>query len=157
MYSKSPKKSQELADIAENLKEVFIISKGENAAHLVAMVGDSTVTLMDRARVQGYLRKWTQGEMLVGCAMYVDMLQVPSVLSQSLQEDNIDIVQGIKQVLKAVSTLQSLAKNDAQLWPTAKLLLDRVIRKFTRGLLSRISQTACSPYAIIKPWQITRS
>ena len=48
------------------------------------------------------------------------------MLSQPLQQDNIDIVQGIKQVLKAVSTLQSLAKNEPQLWPTAKLLLERI-------------------------------
>ena len=34
------------------------------------------------------------------------------MLTQSLQKDNIDIVQDIKQVLKAVSTLQSLAKKD---------------------------------------------
>ena len=85
------------------------------------MVGDSdsTITSMDRARLQGYLRKWTQGKMLVGCAMYVDVLQAPSVLSQSLQEDDTDIVQGIKQVLKAVSTLPSLVKKGPQLWPTA--------------------------------------
>ena len=61
--------------------------------------------------------------MLVGCAKYIDVLPVPSVLSQSLQEDGTDIVQGIKQVLKAASTLQSLAKKDPQLWPTTKLVM----------------------------------
>ena len=64
--------------------------------------------------------------MLVGCAMYIDVLPVSSVLSQSLQEDGTDIVQGIKHVLKAASTLQPLAKKDPQLWPTTKLVLGRM-------------------------------
>ena len=66
------------------------------------------------------------GKMLVECVMYVDVLQVPSVLSQSLQENDIDIVENIKQVLKAVSTLQSLAKKDPQLWSTGNLVLERI-------------------------------
>ena len=183
LHSKSPKKSQELTAIAENLQEVFTIPNGGNApvqcvgsrwishkckvlqravnrfaayaAHLFALVGDSLITSTDRAWLQGYLQKWTQGMMLVGCVMYIDVLQVPLVLSQSLQEDGTDIVQDIKQVLMAASTLQSLAKKDPQLWPTTKLVLGRMseegdqkvyqgstITHFSDSMLSQCSKQA---------------
>lgn len=129
---------------------------GVYAAHLIAMVGETTITSMDRARLQGYNQQWTQGKMLVECAMYVELLQMPSVLSQSLQKNDIDIMQGIKQVLKAASTLQSLAKKplNCDLQPSlyCQGSLKKVVRKCTRDLFSPISQTARSLYALLKPW-----
>lgn len=59
------------------------------------MTNDSSVKAADKARVRGYLRKWSEENMLVGCALYVDALKVPSLLSLALQEDGVDIVQGI--------------------------------------------------------------
>ena len=48
--------------------------------------------------------------MLIGCSMYIDILKAPSILSLVLQEDGMDIIQGIKAILKSVSSLQSLNK-----------------------------------------------
>ena len=157
LYKKSPKKTQELAAIGEDLKKVLLFPKGGNAPfrcqgtrwishkrramqrvvdrygayiqHLTAMINDSSVKAADKAKVRGYLRKWSEGKMLIGCAMYVDALKIPSLLSLTFQEDRIDIVQGIQSILKSSASLESLTKDPPNQWPTVKLVLSRVTTK----------------------------
>ena len=50
-----------------------------------------------------------KGKLLVDCTMYTDMLKVPSLLSFSLQEDGMGIIQGIKNILKSSASLESLS------------------------------------------------
>ena len=94
--------------------------------HLTALVSDPTVKAADRCKLTGYLRKWSHGSMLIGCSMYVDILKAPSILSLTLQDDGVDIIQGIKSILKAVSSLQSLSKESPKEWSTVKLILSRI-------------------------------
>ena len=61
-----------------------------------------------------------------GCALYVDILKPPSILSLSLQGSGLDIVLGIKNILKSVTALKTLAQQDPLEWPTVKLLLGRI-------------------------------
>lgn len=154
VYRKSPKKSQELTTIVEDLKEVYHFPKGgylpvrcqgtrwishkrkalqrvidrfgAYVSHLAALIEDGTVKAADKARLKGYLQMWNQGKILVGCAMYIEILKVPSILSLTLQEDQVDIVQGLKQILKSANALQTLAKRDPKNWPTVKLVVGRV-------------------------------
>lgn len=63
---------------------------------------------------------------LVGCAMYVDILKPPSLLSLSLQGHELDTVLGIKNTLKSVTALKILARQDPFEWPTIKLVLGRI-------------------------------
>lgn len=58
--------------------------------------------------------------------LYVDILKAPSLLSLSLQGNELDVVLGIKNTLKAVGALKSLAKLDGLEWPTVKLLQGRI-------------------------------
>lgn len=53
--------------------------------------------------------------MVIGCAMYVDILKAPSLLSLSLQNEVVDIIDGIRVILKAVTTLRSMVKQSGQL------------------------------------------
>ena len=128
LYHKSSKESWELVSIADNLKEVFHLPKGGNVpvcfqgsrwighkckalqrivdcfgayvTHLAALAADSSTNPADRARINGYLQKWSQRKMLVGCAMYIDVLKTPSLLSLCLQRDGVDYIYCIKQILK---------------------------------------------------------
>ena len=101
--------------------------------------------------------------MLVGCAMYVEILKAPSILSLTLQEDRVDTVQGHKHILKSASALQKLAKQDQKDWPTVKLVLTRVSEDGAQkayqggGGPSRTSLTTCSPNVLAKLWQTSRS
>ena len=103
LYAKPPKNSHELTDIVEDLKEVWeflgggnppVISEGshwinhnlETLPHLVEkystflskviiLAEDQTIQSTDQAHLKGYLKKWMQSKMLIGAAMYVDMLK----------------------------------------------------------------------------------
>ena len=53
----------------------------------------------EKSRLQGYLKKWCTSTMLVGYALYIEILKVSSVLSLTLQCENLDIVGGINALL----------------------------------------------------------
>ena len=154
LYEKSPKKCRELTDIVVDLKEIFEFPKsgdlpvraqgsrwishkrkalqrvvdryGAYVNHLSALVEDKTMKSTDRQRLRGYLLKWREGRMLLGCALYVDVLKPPSLLSLALQGDSIDVVLGIKHILKSSHSLKKLSSQDPLQWPTAKLLCSRI-------------------------------
>ena len=154
LYEKSPKKTRELGEIVEDLKEVYELPKSGNVpvrsqgsrwidhkrkalqrvvdrygayiSHLTTLTEDSSLKAEDRARLKGYLRKWMQYRTILGCAMYVDILKPPSLLSLSLQGCELDTVLGIKNILKSTAALKSLARQDPREWPTVKLLLGRI-------------------------------
>ena len=154
LYKKSPKKVRELMDIVSDLKEVFELPSGGNIpvrshgsrwighkrkallrvidrygaymTHLTTLAEDRSVKPDDRARLKGYLRKWMQYKVLFGCALYTDILKPASILSLSLQNKGMDIVLGIKNILKAVRALNSLSTLDCSEWPTVKLFQGRL-------------------------------
>ena len=154
LYKKSPKKTRELASIVEDLKEAFdfpgsgnvpIRSQGSRwinhkrralqrvtdrygayLSHLISLSEDTTLKSEDRAWLKGYVQKWTHAKFLIACAIYTEVLKPPSTLSLSLQGADVDIVFGIKQLLKASTTLASMEKQDPLQWPTVKIVLDRL-------------------------------
>ena len=67
-----------------------------------------------------------QFRIILGCAMYIDILKPSSLLSLSLQECELDTVIGINNILKSTAALKSLARLDPLEWPTVKLLLGRI-------------------------------
>lgn len=154
LYSKSPKKLRELAEVVGGLRQVFEFCEGGDAlirsqgsrwishkhqalqrivdcygvyiSPLSALTEDNSVSSTDRARLKGYLSKWQQGKILIGCAMYVDALRAPSILSKVLQEEKFDIVLGLRSILKSKKSLRSLTDLDPLQWPTVKLVHNRL-------------------------------
>lgn len=85
-----------------------------------------SVNSADKAKLIGYLSKWKQGKMLIGCAMYVDASKLPSLLSKPLQEDNMDVVMCLQNILHAKKSLRSFIDVDPLEWPTVKLVRNRI-------------------------------
>ena len=138
LNEKSSKKVRELKGIVEDLKEVYNFNEGgfipvrsqdsrwithkrralqkvvdhygAYIAHLTTMCEDKTLKSEDRARLKGYVQKWSQSKILLGCAMYVEILKGPSILSLCLQKTDCDIVCGLKQILKVVDSIKSLRR-----------------------------------------------
>ena len=61
--------------------------------------------------------------MLIGCALYVDILKP---LSLTLQDMSCDIVLCIKHILKTSKTLKQLAGQDPLQWTTITLVISRM-------------------------------
>ena len=153
IYNKSPKKSRELTDIVEDLKEVWEFSSGGNPPvrsegsrwitfkrkalqrivdrygaylnHMIALSEDPSVKSVDKARIRGYIDKWEQGKMLIGAALYVDALKPPSLLSLCLQDKNLDILNGLQHLLRSSKSLKTLSSQNPLEWPTVKLVCSR--------------------------------
>ena len=89
--------------------------------HLSTLTEDSSLKLhVDvRQHLKGYLLKWKQPRMLIGCAMYVETLKLVSLLSSTLQKN---IVTSTENTLKSVKALKSLSELAPFEWPTVKLV-----------------------------------
>ena len=59
---------------------------------------------------------------ILGCALYADILKPAAVLSLCLQDSELDVVAGIKSILKSSASLKNLAKIKPTEWPTVKLV-----------------------------------
>lgn len=176
LYDKSPKKCRELSDLIENLKEMFQYSDGGNfpvrsqgtrwiahkrrallrvtdrygayLCHLTALSEDKAIKSVDRHRLKGYLLKFREARVLIGTALYCDALKCVSILSESLQADDLDTVRGLRVIVKAHTSLQKLKSQSPEEWPTMKLVSNRLqddgeakiyqgteVRKFSTAVL----------------------
>ena len=112
LYHKSPKKLRELEDIIADLREAysfpiggnvpvrcsgtrwiahkckalqrFIDRYGVHVNHLSTLATDRQTMAEDKARLKGYVFKMKNYKILVGTAMYLDLLQPVHLLSLSL-------------------------------------------------------------------------
>ena len=64
--------------------------------------------------------------MIIGSALYTDALKPASLLSLTLQDDDINRVQGIKHILKSHSSLKKLTSQNPVEWPVTKVVLSRL-------------------------------
>ena len=64
--------------------------------------------------------------MIIGSALYTDALKPASLLSLTLQDDDINIVQGIKHILKAHSSLKKPISQNPVEWPVTKVVLSKL-------------------------------
>ena len=129
LYEKSPRKCRELSDLVNDLK-VFefnvvtylceltevaglhtsgklygVVNRyGAYLSHLATLTEDASIK---STRLKGYLLKWRNARMIIGSALYTDALNPDSLLSLTLQDD-INIVQGTKHILKSHSSLKKL-------------------------------------------------
>ena len=132
LYEKLPRRCRELESVITELKQYFefdddgvrpvrasgsrwishklnamkrVVSKyGTYTAHLSALSCDSSVNPSDRARLTGYLRKWTDAKNFLGCAFFVDLLSPCAIFSKTMQSGNLDIL-GVLTLLRAVKVV----------------------------------------------------
>ena len=57
--------------------------------------------------------------------MYLDILKGPSLLSLSLQDNNLDIVSGLQHIIKTVKHLKIITDQEPKEWLTVKLVCSR--------------------------------
>ena len=111
LYEKSPKKCHK-----QKALQQVVDRYGAYLNHLAALTEDKSIKSTDRQHLKGYLLKWRQARMIIGSAMYTDALNPASLLSLTLQDDDIDVVQGIKNILKFHTSLKKLTSQDVVMW-----------------------------------------
>ena len=131
LYEKSPKIWRELETVVEKLN--CCIAPGEFPQHgghkplqdsvtqfvahkfaaldrlvdrLGAKLSHLTMTLR-RQQLKGYILKWCNAKMLIGSALFCDILKSSSIICKILQDD-ICVVRAIKDILKALKSADHL-------------------------------------------------
>ena len=80
---------------------------------------------MDKEKLRGYVRKWRDCKMLLGCALFHDVLKPCAALCKVLQQDEICVVGAIESLLKTKKNFDSLKATTFENLPVVK----KVIKK----------------------------
>ena len=86
----------------------FLDRYGAYIAHLTSLSEDSSVRAVDWQKLKGYLLKWRETKIVIGCALFHDILQPAAVMCKALQDDEVCIVGAIEAVLKTAQAITSL-------------------------------------------------
>ena len=133
LYEKSPKKCVEkLKQCLENVNKPargnrplqacgtrFVAHKvaalgclidwyGVYLAHLTALTEDPQLKSVDKEKLRGYICKWCDCKILLGCALFHDVLKPCTILCKVLQEDEICVVGAIESFLKTKRNIDTL-------------------------------------------------
>ena len=63
-----------------NAMKRILSNYGAYTNHLATLSEDTSVKVVDRAKLKGYLQQWTKAKCLLGCAFFVDLLMPISIL-----------------------------------------------------------------------------
>ena len=133
VYSKSPKKCKELEDVVSELKGCLNPSEFPDGSgvrgylnHLLALIENPTTKPVDRQKLKGYITKWRDCKVLLGCALFHDTLKPTAILCKSFQADEISVVSTIEAILRTSASMKKLKTTEMQDFPSVKKVLLRL-------------------------------
>lgn len=154
LYKKAPKKLRELKELHDSYKDGMEFLEGgfkpkkasgtrwiahKLAAmktcldkwgiyiqHLESLVQDKSYPTKDRAKLSGYLKQWSDAKMPFLLALFIDLLEVPSILSKTMQNDDIDVVMAMNALSKTKKRLDLLTNKEFEKLPHVKYLLSKI-------------------------------
>ena len=104
----------------------FVDRFGAYLSHLCSLTEDSSVTSSDKQKLKGYILKWRNGKMLLGCALFIDLLKPVAILSKSLQCTEVNAVEAIEGILRTKRAIEKLKSTPFDDLPTVKKVMSRV-------------------------------
>ena len=87
------------------------------------MTKDISVTPADKAKMKGYVKKWQESKVLLGCAFFRDLLKSLANLCKVLQEGELCTVRAIEAAFKTKRSLDKLATVQFDELPSVKKVL----------------------------------
>ena len=82
--------------------------------------------LLISKKMKGYILKWQDSKMVLGSAMFHDLLKPCATLCKVLQDDGISVVGAIEAVLKTSKAVEKLKTTNFNELPTVKKVLSRI-------------------------------
>ena len=86
--------------------------------HLTALSEDRSVRSTDRAKLQGSCKQWVDCKYVLGCALFVDLLNPCAAFSKAMQAEEIDILGALMSLLRSLKEIEKLAGLPLSQWPT---------------------------------------
>ena len=117
-----PKKCNGIRWISHKIAamKMYLDKWGINIQHLEKLCQDQSTKTKERAKLKGYLTKWNDSKMLFFLTMCIDILEIASELSVSMQSDKTDTVNTIYFLSKTKDRLDLLKKKEFE--NTSKIL-----------------------------------
>jgi len=88
--------------------ERIIDHYGAYMNYLIALTEDSSVQAVEKQKIKGYIKQWTEGRALFGCVFFIDLLRSALILCKVLQDAKICVYQTIESVVKTKKALDKL-------------------------------------------------
>ena len=126
-----PKKASGTRWIAHKLNAMkMILDKwGLYIVHLEHLSQGKSIKAKDCSKLIGYLNKWKQGGIPLMLAFFIDLLQIPSILSKCFQDEKIDPVYAMQCLNKADERFELFTQKKFDKLPHVEDLLKRVVEK----------------------------
>ena len=157
MYQKAPKKLRQLRDLHETFKATMdyleggckpkkasgtrwianklnamkmILDKwGLYIIHLEHLSQDKSIKAKDPSKLIAYLNKWKQGRIPLMLAFFIDLVEIPSILSKCFQDEKINPVYAMQCLNKADERFELFVKKKIEKLPHMKDLLKKWLKK----------------------------
>ena len=99
---------------------------GAYLCHMISLTEDPAVKAVDKQKLKGYIKKWRDGKVLVGCAFFHDLLKPCSVLSKVLQDEELNIIDSIEAIMKTNKAIERIKTLNLEDLPTVSQVMSRV-------------------------------
>ena len=76
--------------------------------------------------MKGHATKWKDGRVLLGCAVFHDILKPAAILCKSFQADEISTVSTVEAVLRTSSSMIKLKTTEMEDFPSVRKVLQRL-------------------------------
>lgn len=98
----------------------FIDRFGAYLGHLTTLVEDPATKAPDKAKLKGYIKKWKNAKMILGSALFLDLLKPAATLCKALQNDELSVPGAIEAILHTIKSLENLKDKNFDDYPTVK-------------------------------------
>ena len=104
-----------------------VLSKfGVYTNHIASLIEDSSTKAADKAKLKGYLTKWTDAKYLLGCALFVDLLTPCAIFSKCMQEDELNLLAALTFLLRTIKVTDRLSSKSLEQWPVYNSTLQKL-------------------------------
>ena len=87
---------------------------------------DASYSTKEHQKFKGWLRKWTQGRILLLIALFIEILTPAKILSKSFQKEDVDLVGSVALIEQAKKQFTRLENKEFGELPTMKRVLEKV-------------------------------
>lgn len=162
LYKRSPKKLRELQEIHDLVKESMeyddtgvkpvrangtrwvahrvaamkkVLDKFDvYMVHLESLCNDASYSTKDRAKFQGYFKKWNSTEMLLNIAYYIDILEPIRLLSITFQKSDIDVVKSARALSNVQRDIRRMKTRTISRFPSVAMTQRNIALKEGREI-----------------------
>ena len=98
--------------------------------HLESLAEDKkSLKAKDRAKLKGYLTDWKKPSIPLLLALFIDLLEIPSILSLTFQSEKVDTVEAMRCLNKTKDRLDLFDKKAFDKLPHVKTLVAKTTRE----------------------------